>query len=217
MNKVKEKCKVEWCELDAACKGYCKKHRRQIIKYGHVTKTRYDKNEYILHNDYAEIVIENSKLGTCKIQIDLEDVEKCKKYKWFIQHADGNYYRVCSHKKGETGVFKLHRFLMNVLNKSKKIEVDHIDGNPFNNRKTNLRLCSHIENQKNLKTPSHNTSGTKGVYYDNREECWIAEIIYNNKHIHIGKSKDKNEAIKMRTNKELELYGEYSRLNTTKN
>ena len=215
MKKIKEKCKVEWCNSISECKGYCVKHYHQMLRHGCISKTRFDKNEYIIHDDYAEIIINNPKLGECKIQIDIEDLEKCKEYKWFIQCSNGDYYRVCSHKKGVTGVFKLHRFLMGVLDESPKIEVDHIDGRPFNNRKTNLRLCSHNKNQKNLKVPSHNTSGTKGVYYDNREKCWMAEIICDNKHIHIGKSEDKNKAIKMRQDKEIELYGEYSRLNAS--
>ena len=166
--------------------------------------------KYIIYDDYAEIVIKNSKLGVCYIPIDLEDVERCKKYKWFIQYANGNYYRVCSHDK-QNKTFKLHRYIMNILNESPEIEVDHIDGNPFNNRKSNLRLCSHIENQKNLKLAINNKSGAKGVRYNNKTKCWEAEIWFNNEHIHIGKSKNKEEAIAMRNKKETELYKDFKR------
>lgn len=39
-------------------------------------------NEYILYDDYAEIVLISPKYGTFKTQIDLEDVERCKQYYW---------------------------------------------------------------------------------------------------------------------------------------
>lgn len=44
--------------------------------------------------------------------------------------------------------------------------IDHIDGNPSNNRIENLRDCSAAENQRNTKKPLTNSSGFKGVHVD---------------------------------------------------
>ena len=42
-------------------------------------------------------------------------------------------------------------------------QIDHIDGEPSNNRLDNLRLATNSENQQNRKIASNNTSGAKGV------------------------------------------------------
>lgn len=44
-----------------------------------------------------------------------------------------------------------------------KEQIDHIDGNPSNNKLENLREVSPIENQRNQKMKSNNTSGITGV------------------------------------------------------
>lgn len=68
--------------------------------------------------------------------------------------------------------------------------VDHIDGNPLNNRIENLRGCSLSENQYNSKTPKNNISGVKGVHWCNTKRKWVAKISVNNKNKYIGSFHD---------------------------
>jgi len=73
--------------------------------------------------------------------------------------------------------------------------IDHIDGNRTNNIITNLRDVSYKENQRNLTIASNNTSGVTGVSF-NKERCkWEAKIQVNGKTIHLGRYRDKEDAI----------------------
>lgn len=72
--------------------------------------------------------------------------------------------------------------------------IDHINGDPSDNRFINLRACSRAENQQNRKPNSNNTTGVPGVYYCKKDEKWVARIRKNGKHIRIGAFKSKEEA-----------------------
>lgn len=64
--------------------------------------------------------------------------------------------------------------------------VDHIDGNPLNNRRGNLRLATTAQNLANRGKPADNMSGYKGVSLHARSGKWRARIGHNGKQIHIG-------------------------------
>jgi hypothetical protein len=67
-----------------------------------------------------------------------------------------------------------------------KNEIDHIDGNPYNNRIANLRDVLHSENTKNCKMPSTNTSGVTGVHWNKINKKWVAQIDLEGETRHIG-------------------------------
>lgn len=56
------------------------------------------------------------------------------------------------------------------------IDIDHRDGNSLNNRRANLRLATHAQNQHNRKAYATNTSGYKGVSYYRPTGKWVARI-----------------------------------------
>lgn len=203
-----EKCIHEDCNKGQFSKGYCLKHYKQFYRHGKTFSTKYDDNKIIYHDDFAEIIINNNEYGTLKVLIDLDDIEECKKYKWYIQKVnDGDYFRVCTCPNGKT--IKLHRFIMKVTDEN--YEIDHIDGNTLNNRKNNLRICLHIDNMKNQKLNKNNTSGYKGVWLDKNRNVWVAEIHVNNKKIILGYDTDKEKVIKLRQEAEEMYFGEFMR------
>lgn len=79
-------------------------------------------------------------------------------------------------------------------------QVDHIDGNGINNSISNLRLVTDLENKKNIRLSSKNTSGFVGVHYHSGTKKWRATICVNRKIIHLGLYKEKRDAIKAREN-----------------
>lgn len=82
-------------------------------------------------------------------------------------------------------------------------EIDHINRVKSDNRWENLRLASHLENMWNLPVMRHNTSGIRGVHWNQERNVWQAYIFVNEKHIYLGAFDSKNEAAKARRFAEL--------------
>lgn len=78
----------------------------------------------------------------------------------------------------------LERALGRQLSKSEM--VDHINCNPLDNRRGNLRLATRAENSRNTYKQSNNTSGFKGVYKISRGQGWYAMITVDGNQIFLG-------------------------------
>ncbi len=91
-------------------------------------------------------------------------------------------------------VYLLHRFIYFWMTGEWPEFVDHIDGDPWNNKWDNLRSVSRSENQRNTKLRTDNKSGVSGVCYGKRDNVWIARIGKRK----LGTFKTKEEAIAAR-------------------
>ena len=68
-----------------------------------------------------------------------------------------------------------------------KMEVDHINGNPADNRWENLRDVSARVNCQNKPAPKRrNSSGFLGICRTNKPSCWVPQISIGNKSINLG-------------------------------
>lgn len=101
----------------------------------------YRKHPEIILKDTFAIIKVNYKDVTFDILIDLDDVEKCKKYSWQVVslRSDFTYFRNCE------GTL-LHRYIVDC---PKEMVVDHINHDTLDNRKNNLRICTFRENVNN--------------------------------------------------------------------
>lgn len=79
-----------------------------------------------------------------------------------------------------------------------EIEVDHIDQNRLNNKKSNLRTVVQPLNALNRKVQDRNQSGVTGVIWSKWVKKWIASIRVDWKLIHLGCFVDVDEAIEAR-------------------
>lgn len=73
-------------------------------------------------------------------------------------------------------------------------QIDHIDGNRFNNAWNNLREASHKQNQHNRSKNKNNKCGFKGVRYMPHLDKYSASITINRKWVHIGTYNTSEEA-----------------------
>lgn len=81
------------------------------------------------------------------------------------------------HIKIDYKSYKAHRLAWLYMTGEVPAErIDHINGNPSDNRWCNLRLATHSQNIANSKRPATNTSGYKGVSWHKRTKKWAARI-----------------------------------------
>ena len=155
---------------------------------------------YNPYKDCGEIINIGSfdKFGNLKKEwatIDKDDFDKVKEYRWYLSPV--GYYTTRINKK-ET---PLHRFLIG----DGDFIVDHIDRNPLNNKKDNLRKTDIKINSYNRGCSSANTSGVVGVSYNNSQKHYEAYININGKRIHLGKYKEFDKAARRRLLAERDL------------
>ena len=96
---------------------------------------------------------------------------------------------------------------------SDDIFVDHIDGNPRNNRRENLRFASSAENARNMALKSSNTSGFKGVSYFRSRQKYRATIKVDYKQHHLGYYERAEDAARAYDEAARYFFGEFACVN----
>ena len=127
----------------------------------------------------------------------------------------GDYLYVNLCKDGETSHKKIHRLVAEafILNLTNLPCVDHKNRNSLNNHISNLRWCTIKENNQNRSKRKNTTSMYKGVYFEKKNNKWIARIYQNGHKIHIGCYVDESEAGRAYDRKAKELFGVFAKLN----
>jgi hypothetical protein len=87
--------------------------------------------------------------------------------------------------------------------------IDHIDGNPINNRFSNLRASTKAQNCANQRLRDENRSGVKGVGRSHGR--WRARIMVNFKDHHLGYFDTLEEAAKARFDAAVRLHGAFAK------
>lgn len=114
-------------------------------------------------------------------------------------------------------LYKAHRIVWIMHNDEIQddMQIDHINGIPYDNRIENLRLVSNSENNKNKTVRKGNKSGINGVVWLKRDNKWLATIMVNGKNISLLRTTSKEEAINARKEAEIK-YGFHSNNNRKK-
>jgi hypothetical protein len=140
------------------------------------------------------------------VMVDDEDYEFLSKFNWQVD----KYNTVQTHKTDKINNTLIHRLIMNPPN---GVEIDHIDGNRLNNRKSNLRFATSSQNKINRGPRKDNTSGFKGVSLNKKLNKYGVRLMIDGKYKHLGLFNNKIEAAKVYNENALKYYGEFAWLN----
>lgn len=127
--------------------------------------------------------------------VDDEDYDNLLNYHW---HASPGHRNTFYARRGEwdSKEKKMKTIRMNrqILNYYGPDVIDHIDGNPLNNQKSNLRVVTSRTNSNNR---HHETSsGLRGISWHTSRKKWRVYMRVGGKQRHFGFYSDINEAIK---------------------
>lgn len=89
--------------------------------------------------------------------------------------------------------------------------IDHINGDPSDNRIENLREATNSQNISNSGMRPHNKSGLKGVSWNKRDKCWRAYIKRDGKTCGLGTFATKEDAYAAFVAEAKRLYGDFWR------
>ncbi len=140
--------------------------------------------------------------------VDAADYDWLMQWKWHWRRG----YACRTRSRRDTGSIAIYMHRM-ILNPLPKFEVDHINNNKLDNRRSNLRVCTNIQNHQNTPKQKNNISGYKGVYFNKRTGKWAASIRVRGKTIWLGYFNSVTSAALSYDTAALRYFGEFARTN----
>ena len=113
---------------------------------------------------------------------------------WRWSDSHGYAMRVVTRDKVRTTIW-LHRLIVGLESDDPR-EVDHMDGDTYNSRRENLRICDHLTNGQNI----HQRMGSspyRGVSWNKRTGKWVAQCRWDNHNHWLGYFDSELEAAKV--------------------
>jgi hypothetical protein len=135
--------------------------------------------------------------------IDDADLPIIQVHRWHISSKDGHAYAGTWIRNAHV---RMHRL---IIGATKGAVVDHINGNTLDNRRSNLRVCTH---RQNLANSGARTGRFKGVSHT-RHGGWRATIHIGKKQTHLGIFETEEAAARAYDAAAIRLHGEFARLN----
>ena len=130
--------------------------------------------------------------------VDNEDFDWLNKWKWCAKVGHWGVYAIRRPWNKESKDYNWVYMHREVNKTPKGLFTDHINGNGLDNRKSNLRTVTTQQNAFNTKKYRTNTSGYRGIYYDDSRGKYRVRIGADYKTVHLGSFKLLKDAIKAR-------------------
>jgi len=141
--------------------------------------------DYIIKNVHGKAVI-----------FDKQDEDIFNKYTWFLCKKENNTFYVVTDIYLGNNKSKRKYFHQFILGTKKGFLIDHINRNPLDNRRSNLRFATRSLNAFNSKIRNDNKSGYRNISFDKSRNKWVARKQIGDKYKFLGRFETKNDAIK---------------------
>ena len=146
--------------------------------------------------------------------VDDDDSDAVSAFAWCL-HSRGYAVRKGPRdSSGKRAVILMHR---SILSATPGTEVDHINGNRLDNRRSNLRFATSSQNHANQKLSSKNTTGAKGVSFNRKSGRYYAEIHLNHRKKFLGSFSSIASASAAYDAAARLYFGDFARTNATLN
>lgn len=163
----------------------------------------------VVYQQYAILDVANNK--GCVV-IDRDDAELIGRNRWCLD-KDGYAFRIRRINGVDLRVL-MHRLIMlGDEVSSSLLDVDHINRDKLDNRRSNLRVVKRVVNVRNQMGWAESSSRYKGVSWNKGAGKWRVQITIDHKKKHIGYFTDELEAARAYDNAAIELGWPLSGLN----
>jgi hypothetical protein len=139
--------------------------------------------------------------------VDDEDYDWLTQRKWFAMQLkyskDRPFIALSWDGKGKHVL--MHRVIVDA---QEGMVVDHINHVMLDNRRCNLRVCTHSQNSMNKCRQSNNTSGFTGVTW--HHGVWEARIMVSRKSIYLGSAHSPEEASLLYKQGVVKYFGQFA-------
>jgi hypothetical protein len=123
--------------------------------------------------------------------VDADDAAWVNQWRWSLSRK--GYARRGARQGGRQRHYPLHRELMG-LTHGDRLEVDHIDRDKLNCRRSNMRIVPVGVNRQNVGSYRGSTSAHRGVCWDARRGKWEAGVQIQGKHVYRARFDDEQAA-----------------------
>ena len=154
-------------------------------------------NTYDLSGEYGIGYTSNGE----QFYFDKEDFCLIFPYSWWLDKSGYVCATIENHKN-----IKMHRL---ILNCDEHEVVDHIYHKLNDNRKSQIRIATRQENQRNQRINKANSSGKTGVCFNKKNGKWRAYITIKNKQKSLGHFENYDDAVQARIKAEKEMFGNF--------
>lgn len=148
----------------------------------------------------------NVSKGKAQAIVSDEDYDRLNVFAWCLTGWKARYV---GRRTNRTTLY-LHR---EVIGAPVGLEVDHINRNPLDNRRENLRLCTPSQNHANTGHLTGGSSQYRGVCWDAGYGAWMAYIKVNGRFKGLGRFQDERKAALAYDSAAAKIFGSFATLN----